>query len=309
MYAFYSAIPIAPVLSNDEQYLFVAAAGPSLACLELDQGISSWVVSTDQPLTALPVYFQNDDNTDTSDPDIDVLYVANGNRLRQYDAIGGEVLWEQSFCASENDCPDIRANFALDPSGTVLYYGDTEGTIVAVRVAGGGPPTLAPTAAPTKNTIVTTAPSRAPVLPWNPPIALDNSPPVKEPTSSPVEVSMIEPPSVTKPANGNSDAFNDFGQDGASSSSGSSNAAMDLLPAILGALCAVLFVLIGIVIVLRRRGKTSRKFTWGLHQQRSRDDETSDDDEEAAAEGALSLREAAIARSSSFWPARTSTGA
>ena len=101
--------------------------------------------------------------------------------MRQYDATDGEVNWRVDCFFTDGSCDArVEAEASLSSNGNILYYGNTSGEIIALRVANFATPapTVSPTAAPMAT--ATAAPTSAPVTAPESPAAAP--PPVAPPT-------------------------------------------------------------------------------------------------------------------------------
>ncbi|VEU35535.1 unnamed protein product [Pseudo-nitzschia multistriata] len=126
-------IPTAPVLSADEERLFVVSARNETICLDAKDGSRMWSVTTREssPLLGEP----------KASPDNKRLYmIMSGNgRVNGIDQTDGKILWsfgcdKKTLAAGECQDPPVSANFDLSSDGHVLYFGTADGRIVALNL-------------------------------------------------------------------------------------------------------------------------------------------------------------------------------
>ncbi|KAL3919686.1 MAG: hypothetical protein SGILL_003631, partial [Bacillariaceae sp.] len=113
--------------------------------LRPENGRSVWAEVTDSEVMARPLIWEDDSGS--------VVYSveSRNGRIRQYDLYTGEIYWDYS-CADINGLgglcqASVEAEFAIAPSGNIVYYGDIFGRIVSLEIANFA--TDAPTDAPT----------------------------------------------------------------------------------------------------------------------------------------------------------------
>eukprot|EP00980_Cylindrotheca_fusiformis_P030998 scaffold25699_cov137-Cylindrotheca_fusiformis.AAC.2 len=133
-------IPTTPVLSCDENRLFVSSSSFDFASVNTITGKANWKVSgTSAFLSEARI-----------SPDDERIYVAQSadGRIFCYDQQSGDSCWERSCDDFEEDCSNsIRADFAVSTSGQFLYFSDVKGRVIALKlgdVAESSEPTAAP---------------------------------------------------------------------------------------------------------------------------------------------------------------------
>lgn len=158
-------IPVNPLLSPDEQSLYVVAAGNQIYCVGTGGDIAqqSWTYQTDSSYVATPVYQELANSANV------IYFIEKENgQIRQFDAESGTLNWATTLGNN------VEADFVLGDGG-LLYCGDTRGRIVALKIA--DVKTSAPFPSPTWET--TTMPS--------------SGLPTKTPTIDPTASSTISP--------------------------------------------------------------------------------------------------------------------
>jgi hypothetical protein len=146
-------VPVAlistPVLDSFGTVLIVAGVDNDLYAIEPDSGRDFWSNMGRSQIVARPQIWETDE--------LSVLYVIESldGRIRQFDLFSGERFWGFSCAdisgdgfAADEFCQDaVEAEFAIAPSGNVIYYGDVFGRITCLEVAAFE--TEAPTSSPT----------------------------------------------------------------------------------------------------------------------------------------------------------------
>eukprot|EP00536_Pseudo-nitzschia_multiseries_P016012 jgi/Psemu1/312687/fgenesh1_kg.1000_\ len=124
----------APVLSADEERLFVVSARNETICLDARDGSRMWTATTSEssPLLGEP----------KASPDNRRLYMimSEDGRVNGVDQRTGKVLWnfgcDADFLPEGTECenPPTVADFDLSNDGDILYFGTTDGRIVAITL-------------------------------------------------------------------------------------------------------------------------------------------------------------------------------
>jgi hypothetical protein len=237
-----TAIQSSPVLSTDGQFLFAAAAGPEVVCIETATGEILWEERTDGITLASPIYSVQPNEEGVETP---VVYFVEADRatLTQHEAESGRPLWELS-CNQLRSCQGpIEADFSLSADGSSLFFGDAFGRIVALRVA--ETPTEAPSAAPSSGAPVVVVDDNATDTGGLDPGAPSDEPgqqQTAEPTASPVQSPVVDRGEI-----------ND--QVGANQSENSANSLSDNLPILIGPVCGGLALLLLLFLYCRRKNK------------------------------------------------------
>jgi PQQ-like domain len=143
------------------------------------------------PVYAQPIYYENRNGSNLQL--FPVLYFCERDGiLYQKDARFGTTYWTLNL-----EFP-VEADMAVSENGNLLYVGDTNGNLHAVRVASQSTtaPTLAPIGPPTPAPVLAVVPTNAPttVMPVTAPVAV--VPPVGTPTGAP-ELKPVEPAPAT----------------------------------------------------------------------------------------------------------------
>lgn len=178
-----------PVMDSTGEYLLVAGLDTDFYVFQTENGRERWRVNQASQILAQPRIFEDENNAWRKV--VYVIEVQNG-RVRQYDMFNGRRFWDYS-CAdiSNSMCQDgVEADFAITPSGNIIYYGDIYGRINALEVATFA--TEAPSSAP--SAFPTPARSGAPTTTMSPTGAL---------TDSPTQL-VVEVPPPTSGSDGNS---------------------------------------------------------------------------------------------------------
>lgn len=144
-----------PALDSFETVLIVAGVDADLYAIDTQSGRDTWSILGRSQILARPQIWETDE--------VSVLYVVESldGRVRQFDLYSGERLWGIN-CADINRedsegggfCQDsVEAEFAIAPSGNVIYYGDVFGRIVSLEVATfeTAAPTISPTSLASSN--------------------------------------------------------------------------------------------------------------------------------------------------------------
>lgn len=129
-------VPTAPILSTDEERVFVVTVRNETVCLDVTTGDRKWATKTrrSSPILSEP----------RASPDNQRLYVVSSmdGKMHAIDQNDGKVLW--SFGCDEKGLPQgskcqppqVYANFALSYEGTIMYFGATDGRIAALTLGG-----------------------------------------------------------------------------------------------------------------------------------------------------------------------------
>ena len=130
------AVSTAPVLSTDEERVFVVTVRNETVCLDAQTGDRKWATKTRHPSPIL--------SEPRASPDNQRLYVVNSadGKMHAFNQNDGNMLW--SFGCDEKGLPDgskcqapeVYADFALSYEGTVMYFGATDGEIAAIKLGG-----------------------------------------------------------------------------------------------------------------------------------------------------------------------------
>jgi hypothetical protein len=249
--------------------LIVAGVDNDLYAVETKRGRDFWFASGRSQIVANPQLWETDTQS--------VVYVVEilDGTFRQHDLYSGERLWDFS-CADlsalgfggDEWCQDsVEAEFAIAPSGNVIYYGDIFGRITSLEIAtfATEAPTVSPTMQPSSN------PTDQATSPPNPsPSAAPSVPPTSSPSAVPSSPGLPEPlppmptaPTLTIPVTpAPSDATaTDLETDSLTSQqqgeqSGGSDALAVYIGAGVGALCALLLPFVIFSLIRRRRQNT-----------------------------------------------------
>jgi hypothetical protein len=162
-----------PAVDSSGEVVCYAGVDSDFYCLSTENGRSVWTEITDSEIMVRPLIWEEDSGS--------VVYSieSRNGRIRQYDLYTGEIYWDYS-CADINGLGDlcqasVEAEFAIAPSGNILFYGDIFGRITSLEI--GNFATEAPTNAPTglepevstqqpnEDVIATTVPVGTPVNP------------------------------------------------------------------------------------------------------------------------------------------------
>mmetsp|Transcript_9790 Transcript_9790/g.24380 ORF Transcript_9790/g.24380 Transcript_9790/m.24380 type:complete len:819 (-) Transcript_9790:107-2563(-) len=127
-------VSTAPVLSADEQRLFVVTVRNETVCLDAKTGVRKWAAKTRNPSLIF--------SEPKASPDNQRLYVVNSmdGKLHGIDQNTGRVFWtfgcggkhlpSGSLCVG----PTVHGNFDLSYDGSVLYFGAADGRIAALTL-------------------------------------------------------------------------------------------------------------------------------------------------------------------------------
>eukprot|EP00531_Pseudo-nitzschia_arenysensis_P005958 CAMPEP_0116116908 /NCGR_PEP_ID=MMETSP0329-20121206/1287_1 /TAXON_ID=697910 /ORGANISM="Pseudo-nitzschia arenysensis, Strain B593" /LENGTH=829 /DNA_ID=CAMNT_0003610431 /DNA_START=127 /DNA_END=2616 /DNA_ORIENTATION=+ len=127
-------VSTAPVLSADEQRLFLVTVRNETVCLDPTTGVRKWAAKTSNPSLIL--------SEPKASPDNQRLYVVNSEdgKLHGIDQISGRVFWTFG-CGGKNlpsgnkcSAPTVHANFDLSYDGSVLYFVATDGRVAALTL-------------------------------------------------------------------------------------------------------------------------------------------------------------------------------
>ena len=127
-------VPTAPVLSADEERLFVVTVKNETICLDSRTGATMWKARSPNPSALLA--------EPRASPDNHRLYVilSEDGRVHAINQRNGLPLWsfgcDQRNLPAGNTCmtPPVFADFDLAADGTILYYGTSDGRIVALTL-------------------------------------------------------------------------------------------------------------------------------------------------------------------------------
>mmetsp|Transcript_14264 Transcript_14264/g.34401 ORF Transcript_14264/g.34401 Transcript_14264/m.34401 type:complete len:1244 (+) Transcript_14264:483-4214(+) len=143
-----------PAVDSTGEFLVMAGVSRDLYCLQTADGSDWWFDGDGSQIVARPQIWE------TTDEAIVYVVEARDGMIRQHDVATGSRNW-QFNCADVGGlapCQDaVEADFAISPSGNVLYYGDIFGRISSLQVAEFL--TRAPTFAPTGLTTLSPTPS------------------------------------------------------------------------------------------------------------------------------------------------------
>jgi outer membrane protein assembly factor BamB len=127
-------VSTAPVLSADEERLFVVTVRNETVCLNTKTGIQMWSEKTQKSSQLF--------SEPKASPDNQRLYVimSKNGKVHGINQKDGKALW--SFGCDENNLPSgstcatptVAADFDLSADGTILYYGAADGRIVALTL-------------------------------------------------------------------------------------------------------------------------------------------------------------------------------
>jgi hypothetical protein len=153
------ALMAAPVIDSFGQYVCSPGVNSDFYCLFTQNGQIGWSENTESQILVSPRIWE--DSTGSVIYTVESLY----GRISQFDLYSGEILW-QFNCADIGSFDDIcqasvEAEFAIAPSGNIIYYGDIFGRITSLEIA----------------TFQTDAPTISPT-------SLETSSPTQEPTGS-----------------------------------------------------------------------------------------------------------------------------
>jgi len=128
------AISTAPVLSADEERLFATTIRNETVCLDAKSGVRLWGAKTRKSSSLL--------SEPKASPDNERLYIitSKNGEVQGLSQKDGEILWRFG-CNEKNlspgsDCgtPSISADFDLSADGTILYFGASDGRVVALTL-------------------------------------------------------------------------------------------------------------------------------------------------------------------------------
>lgn len=281
------AAPIAAnsLLSPDEQFLYVAAAGNSIVCIGTGQESANeiWSYDTQSTHLATPVYQEVENSRNV------VYFIERVNGIiRQFDAENGILNWETTLGN------DVEADFVLADGG-LLYYGDTGGRIVALKVAAFE--TLAPSPAPSMK--ISQRPTSVPsMLLTNQSQSIDV--PSKTPTNNPTAAQTslrgnTSPQSDSRPA-GIISKTNSPTTTNAINAPASTNAEVSAvenenesgkkskLPLYLGVACGGMALLSVLAFFVLRRGRSQKRNFSSKENEKSRETDKSIESDLAAAD-------------------------
>lgn len=126
------ALSTAPVLSADEERLFAVSVKNETICLDAKTGDRMWTSKLQHasPLLSEP----------KPSPDNQRLYVimSKDGKVHAINQNNGKALWtfgcSESRSGSKCTIPQVHADFDLSDDGTIFYYGDSDGRIVALTL-------------------------------------------------------------------------------------------------------------------------------------------------------------------------------
>lgn len=129
-----AVVSAAPVLSADEERLFVVTVQNETVCLNTKTGVQMWSEKAQKGTQLLSEPKGSPDNQR-----VYVIMSKNGkvHGINQKDGTG---LWsfgcDEMNLPSETKCtnPSVTADFDLSPDGTILYYGAADGRIIALTL-------------------------------------------------------------------------------------------------------------------------------------------------------------------------------
>ncbi|CAJ1941494.1 unnamed protein product [Cylindrotheca closterium] len=120
-------IPSNPILSMDENRLFVSSSSYDLACINTRNGKANWAVSGTSA-------FLSEARISADDKRLYVVQSADG-RIFCLDQITGDYLWQGSCDQFEEDCSNsVRSDFDLSSSGQFLYFADVKGRLISLKL-------------------------------------------------------------------------------------------------------------------------------------------------------------------------------
>ena len=246
--AFFSS----PAVDSTGEFLVMAGVARDLYCLQTADGSDWWFDGDGSQIVARPQIWESTNEA--------VVYVieARDGTIRQQDLTSGSRNWEFN-CADVGGltlCQDsVEADFAISPSGNVLYYGDIFGRISSLQVAEFL--TEAPTLAPTG--LTTLSPTGALV-----------SIPVQKPTPGQGNEDGDEDETIDVPAN-DEEATNELGGDSLTGSDASlenqeqsqdndsSNDLVLYIGIVVGALLLLVVPIAAFTLVKRRRKQKGKE--------------------------------------------------
>lgn len=121
------AIPSNPILSIDENRLFVSTSSFDLASISTRDGKSNWVVSGTSA-------FLSEARVSADDKRLYVAQSADG-RIFCLDQYSGDYFWQGSCDQFEEDCSNsVRSDFDLSTSGQFLYFADVKGRLISLKL-------------------------------------------------------------------------------------------------------------------------------------------------------------------------------
>jgi outer membrane protein assembly factor BamB len=101
-----TAFPSAPILSADEEFLYLVGAGASVLCVATSDGSVEWSFVTDGLSAAEPVLSE----IEGEDPVLYTIETLTGF-VRQFDAASGDVNWELDCSVTETCGSNVEADF------------------------------------------------------------------------------------------------------------------------------------------------------------------------------------------------------
>lgn len=127
-------VSTAPVLSADEERLFVTTVKNETVCLNAKDGVRLWAAKTPQHSSLL--------SEPKGSPDNQRLYIINSDdgRVHGINQKDGDLLWGYGCdpwklpAGASCNAPMVSADFDLSSDGTVLYYGASDGRVVALTL-------------------------------------------------------------------------------------------------------------------------------------------------------------------------------
>ncbi|KAG7369124.1 PQQ-like domain containing protein [Nitzschia inconspicua] len=133
-----------PVIDSTGGLLCTPGVSSDFYCLVTGNGRIAWSATTESQIMVRPHIWD-----DISGSVIYAIESMNG-RITQFDLYTGETYWQYScadiFALDQMCQASVEAEFAIAPSGNILYYGDIFGRITSLQIASFE--TDAPTAAP-----------------------------------------------------------------------------------------------------------------------------------------------------------------
>jgi preprotein translocase subunit SecG len=231
-------------------------------------------VATDAASVVLasPLYFNGNATSSSATSTLPVVYFieSQGGVVRQYEAASGILQWtldcgetsSGSSRESDNGCARVEADFTLARDGSMLYYGDVKGNLIAIQVTA-LTNTLAPTTAAPSLAASSVAPSTSPTgtAPVSRPTN-HNSKVAGAPTARPTKaapVPVVSPATAPKASRGQ--GFNQSATDQANgaavaeTNSSETSWRDSMLIYILAAVCGALLIMIVLVLCLLRRSR------------------------------------------------------
>lgn len=197
---------VSPILSSDETLLYQVGASTKVYCIDTQRGDILW--NSDGAAWGMQGSIMAEPRLVERRQDQPKVYVIEGlkGRVRQHDALTGAIDWAiDCYTVSGIPCHDaVEADFSVSPEGTMLYYGDVFGKIVALEIADFTTP--APTKLPTQKPVAIVAevskpkpePQPEPTpKPTTPPTTAPVAEPVKRTPSPTISPAMVVP--VTAP--------------------------------------------------------------------------------------------------------------